>query len=131
LVWEPVRCNSGWGLQIQNGRSRTSVQAGVISQPSPGQHWGLRPISPPCSSLRISFVKKSRRSITVWRLQFRCVVQAFARGHHRDTTSRASVVQGRILPRAPFWPASFKVKQRSFKPLNSERYRGGPPFVWD
>jgi len=70
LVWEPVRCNSGWGLQIQNGRSRTSVQAGVISQPSPGQHWGLRPFSPPCSSLRISFVKKSSRSITGWRIHF-------------------------------------------------------------
>ncbi len=25
------------------------------------------------------------------------------------------------------WAASFKVKQGSFKPLNSERYRGGPP----
>ena len=46
-------------LHIQDNRSRTSVQAGVISQPRPGQHWGLRPFSPPCSSLRISFVKKS------------------------------------------------------------------------
>jgi hypothetical protein len=31
------------GAQFRNDRSRTSVQAGVISQPRPGQHWGLRP----------------------------------------------------------------------------------------
>jgi len=52
-------------------RSRTSVQAGVISPPRPGQHRGLRGISmpaptkePPGGSLQISFVKKSGRSIT-------------------------------------------------------------------
>ena len=33
-------CNSGWGLH----RSRASVQAGLIRQPRPGQHWGLRPV---------------------------------------------------------------------------------------
>jgi hypothetical protein len=32
-------CNSGWGLH----RSRASAQAGLIRQPRPGQHWGLRP----------------------------------------------------------------------------------------
>jgi hypothetical protein len=37
-------------------RSRTSVQAGVISQPRPGQHWGLRPFD-----LRFSRTKKFRR----------------------------------------------------------------------
>jgi len=84
LVWEPVRCNSGWGLQIQNGRSRTSVQAGVISQPSPGQHWGLRPFPSPCSSLRISFVKKSCRSITGWRLQFPCSRSPTAETRRRE-----------------------------------------------
>jgi hypothetical protein len=64
---------------------------------------------------------------------FARVVQAFARGHRRDT-SRASAVRmwwpcAGTLPRAPIWPASFKVKQRSFKPLNSEHYRGGPPIL--
>jgi len=72
LVWEPVRCNSGWGLQIQNDRSRTSVQAGVISQPGPGQHRGLRPFPPPCSSLRISFVKRPCRCNSGGRLQSFC-----------------------------------------------------------
>ena len=36
-------------------------------------------------------------------------------------------MQVRILPRAPFWPASIKVMQRTFNPLNWERYPGGPP----
>jgi len=66
--------NSEWWQRASN-RRRTSVQAGVISQPSPGQHWGLRsaftrratadrPFSPPCPdpSGRISFVKKLSRS---------------------------------------------------------------------
>jgi hypothetical protein len=49
-LWEPVRCNSKWGRQIDlavvhQGRSRASAQAGVISQPRPGQHWGLRPFA--------------------------------------------------------------------------------------
>ena len=46
----------------------------------------------------------------------------------RGTTSRASPVQVRVLPRAPFRPASIKVMQRTFNPLNRERYPGGPPF---
>jgi hypothetical protein len=89
LVWEPVRCNSEWGLQIDlavvhQPRSRTSVQAGVISQPRPGQHWGLRPFSPPCSSLRISFVKKSSRSITGWRLHYFCSRSPTAETRRRE-----------------------------------------------
>jgi len=63
-------------VAVLKHRSRTSVQAGVISQPRPGQHRGLRGISmpttlktlPPRSSLRISFVKKSCRSNTGWRI---------------------------------------------------------------
>ena len=81
-VSESARCNSGWGLQfllaMRKHRSRTSVQAGVISQPGPGQHRGLRGICmpatmkalPPCSRLQISFVKKSCRGGTGWRLQY-------------------------------------------------------------
>ncbi len=53
-------------------RSRTSVQAGVISQPRPGQHRGLRPSLPLCSSLRISFVKRSCRCNSDGRLQSFC-----------------------------------------------------------
>jgi hypothetical protein len=50
---------------------------GFISPPCPGQHRRLRGISmpatlPPCSSLRISFVKNSCRSITGWRLHSVC-----------------------------------------------------------
>ena len=71
-VTESARCNSGWGLQFQNRRSRTSVQAGVISQPRPGQHRGLRPSLPLCSSLRISFVKRSCRCNSDGRLQSFC-----------------------------------------------------------
>ena len=37
-------------------------------------------------------------------------------------------MQVRILPRAPFRPASIKVMQRTFNPLNRERYPGGPPL---
>jgi hypothetical protein len=56
-------------------RNRASAQAGFISQLRRGQHSGLRGIcmpatTPPRSSLRISFVKNSCRSITGWRLQF-------------------------------------------------------------
>jgi hypothetical protein len=136
LVWEPVRCNSGWGLQIQNDRSRTGVQAGVISQPSPGQHWGLRPFSPPCSSLRISFVKNSSRGSTGWRIHFLCsrspsVCTRPPQRHDVESVASAGaeVAVRKHLPRAPFRPASFKVKPRSFKPWNPERYRGGPPFL--
>ena len=57
----------------------------------------------------------------------------------RGTTSRASPVQVRTLPRAPafalrasarranFGPASIKVMQRTFNPQNRARYPGGPP----
>ena len=45
----------------------------------------------------------------------------------RGTTLRASPVPVRIRPRAPFRPASIKVMQRTFNPLNGERYPGGPP----
>jgi hypothetical protein len=48
-----------------------------------------------------------------------------------NAQNRLAFVVTKDQPRAPFWPASFKVKPRSFKPLNSERYPGGPPFVWD
>ena len=116
-------CNSGWGLQFRNRRSRTSVQAGVISQPGPGQHRGLRPFLPPCSSLWISFVKRPCRCNSGGRLQSFC-----SRTQRRGTTSRTSPVQVRALPRAPFWPASIKVMHRTFNPLNRERYPGGPPI---
>ena len=36
--------------------------------------------------------------------------------------------QRRILPRAPFRPASIKVMQRTFNPWNRARYPGGPPI---
>src|SRR5205814_7789635 len=52
---------------------------------------------------------------------------SLASSNRRDTTSRASPVRVRILPRAPFRPASIKVMQRTFNPLNRERYPGGPP----
>ena len=102
----------------------------------------LRPFSfgsaghstPPRSSLRISFVKQSRRITTGWRPHLSArIVQAFA-GSHQDTTSRAS----RWWPCAStgcdscrehqFRPASIKVMQRTFNPLNREDYPGGPPF---
>ncbi len=89
-VSESARCNSGWGLQFKwppatvaarKHRSRASAQVGFISPLCPGQHWRLRPafalratarqaisILPPRSSLRISFVKKSCRGSTGWRL---------------------------------------------------------------
>ena len=72
LVWEPARCNSGWGLHFdlavaRHRRSRASDQARFICSLCPGQHWGMRPFSPPCSSLRISFVKKSSRMISIGR----------------------------------------------------------------
>ncbi len=115
-------------MQIRVGapifRSRASAQAGFIRQPCPGQHWGPRPFTPPCSSLWISFVKKSCRGSTGGRLHLFCSCSPTS----RDTTSRASLVQVRILARAPFRPASIKVMQRTFNPLNRERYPGGPPL---
>ena len=53
-------------------RSRASAQVGFISPLCPGQHRRLRPFPPPRSSLRISFVKNSCRSITGWRLHSIC-----------------------------------------------------------
>ena len=52
-------------------RNRASARAGFIRSLCPGQHWGLRPFSPPRSSLQISFVKKSIWGSTKWRLHFR------------------------------------------------------------
>ena len=112
-------------VAVRKDRSRASAQAGFIRPLCPGQHWGLRPLTPPCSSLWISFVKKSRRGGTGWRLHF-----YRSRGpNSRDTSPRASPVRVRILPRAPFRPASIKVMQRTFNPLNRERYPGGPPIA--
>ena len=53
--------------------------------------------------------------------QAACVAQC------RGTTSRTSPVQVQVLPRAPIWPASIKVMQRTFNPQNRARYPGGPP----
>ena len=60
-------------LAVGKDRSRASAQVGFISPPCPGQHRRLRGTGmpatlPPCSSLRISFVKNFCRSITGWRL---------------------------------------------------------------
>ena len=57
-------------VAIRQHRNRASAQTGFISQLRRGQHSGLRPFLPPCSSLRIAFVKRSCRSITGWRLQW-------------------------------------------------------------
>jgi hypothetical protein len=59
-------------VAVRKDRSRASAQVGFISPLCPGQHRRLRPFSPPCSSLRISFVKNSCRSITGWRLHSLC-----------------------------------------------------------
>ena len=59
-------------LAVREDRSRASAQVGFISPLCPGRHRRLRPLSPPCSSLRISFVKNSCRSITGWRLHSLC-----------------------------------------------------------
>ena len=80
--------------------------------------------TPPRSSLQIAFVKLSRRINTGWRTHF---VRSRS-PTSRDTTSRASPVRVRILPRASFRPASIKVMQRTFNPLNRARYPGGPPI---
>jgi len=73
---ESARCNSGGGLQslanIRKERSRASAQAGFISPLCPGRHRRLRPFPPPCSSLRISFVKNSCRCNPGWRLHSIC-----------------------------------------------------------
>ena len=73
-------------------------------------------------ALPTSFVRKSCRGSTGGRLHLLCSRSPTS----RDATSRASPVQVRILPRAPFRPASIKVMQRTFNPLNRERYPGGP-----
>ena len=59
-------------LAVRKDRSRASAQVGFISPLCPGPHRRLRPFSPPCSSLRISFVKNSCRSNTGWRLHSIC-----------------------------------------------------------
>ena len=59
-------------LAVRKDRSRASAQMSFISSSCPGQHRRLRPSLPPCSSLRISFVKNSCRSITGWRLHSLC-----------------------------------------------------------
>ena len=84
-------------VAVRKDRSRASAQVGFISPPCPGQHWRLRPFPPPRSSLPISLVTKSCRGSTGWRIHF-----LFARvAQRRGTTSRASPVQVRFLPRAP------------------------------
>jgi hypothetical protein len=79
---------------------------------------------PPCSSLRISFVKNSCRGGTDWRIHF------FARVVQEKRHDVESVASAGASPAAStiFRPASIKVMQRTFNPLNGERYPGGPPF---
>ena len=108
-------------------RSRTSVQAGVISQPRPGQHRGLRPFLPLCpdASGRISFVKKACRCDSDGRLHPFCSRSPMQRHDVESVDSEgASPAASTNLIR----PASIKVMQRTFNPLNGERYPGGPPI---
>ena len=126
-VSESARCNFGWGLQIQNDRSRTSVQAGVISQPSPGQHWGLRPFRLHVPMHRDGFLLQRNRAGAAPAGES----ISFARVVQQQRHDVESVASAGAIPAAStiFRPASFKVKPRSFKPWNPERYRGGPPFA--
>jgi len=63
-------------------RSRASAQASFIRSLRPGQHWGLRPFSPACSSLRISFVNKLSWTRTIGRFvqQRHLIIQACVGG---------------------------------------------------
>ena len=79
--------------------------------------------TPPRSSLRISFVKNSCRGSTDWRLQFARVVQQKRHDVESVVSAGANPAASTILR-----PASIKVMQRTFNPLNRERYPGGPPF---
>ena len=56
---------------------------------------------PPCSNLCISFVMKFCRGSTGWRIHFGGTAQAARVAQRRGTTSRTSLVQVQILPRAP------------------------------
>lgn len=97
-VSESARCNSGWGLQF-NGRGPASQS----SQRSSGFHKpaasGAAPetatTSPPCSSLRISFVRQFCRGSTGWRLHFAPAAHVAQR---RGTTSRASPMRVQVPP---------------------------------
>jgi len=84
---------------VRKHRSRASAQASIISPLCPGQHWGLRPafalramagrpFTPPCSSLWISFVKKSCRGSTGGGLQFEYYSGEWLRGNSRPRRSR-------------------------------------------
>ena len=68
--------------------SRASAQVGFISPLSPGQHRRLRPFSPPCSSLRISFVRNSYRGGTGWRLPVSWFTGEWLSGNSRPRRSR-------------------------------------------
>lgn len=60
-------------------RSRASAQAGLIRPLRPGRHRGLRPLSPPGSSLLAFVVRKSCRGSTGGRLQFPCSCNSITR----------------------------------------------------
>ena len=91
--------------------------------------------TPPSSSLQIAFVKQSRRSNTGWRTHF---VRSRSPSLCRQPP-RHDVERSRWWPCAStgcescrehqFRPASIKVMQRTFNPLNRERYPGGPPTL--
>jgi hypothetical protein len=56
-------------VQFRVRAPQSSQRSSGFHKPaSPRAALGIATISPPCSSLRISFVKKSRRSSTGWRL---------------------------------------------------------------
>ncbi len=83
--------------------------------------------TPPSSSLQIAFVKQSRRINTGWRTHF-----VRARTPTAETRRRERRQCGRESCREhQFRPASIKVMQRTFNPLNRERYPGGPLFSND
>ena len=87
-VSESARCNSGWGLQFSE-KSQSNQRSGRRHKPAgPGAAPGTATIVPPCSSLRSSFVKKSRRSNTGWRIHLFCSRRpSLGRPPPRDTTS--------------------------------------------
>jgi hypothetical protein len=129
-------------VAVRKHRSRTSVQAGVISQPRPGQHRGLRPFLPLCpdASGRISFVKRPCRCNSGGRLHPFCSRSpSLSRRPPRGTTSRASTVSRCIGTAStslrtefrlgePFRPASIKVMQSRFG-IGIEQGRLGTNFT--
>ena len=113
--------NSPVQLQVRAPITQSSQRSSRHHKPAqPRAALGIATILPPCSSLRISFVKNSCRGSTGWRLQVSCFTGEWLRGNSRPRRSRVCESRRRgmqVLSRPPSsWSRSHSRPAPGFYP---------------